>query len=288
MNHCFKFLRARKGLEARCPNDIFGKPEPPQPPNYAAAAQAQGGANIETAIANNLMNRPQEVTPYGTRNWTQTGTQRVGNYDVPQFQSSIDFTPEGRALFDKGTALQTGIMDLGQGSLDSARSALSGPFDISKNRDAIVDAMYRRSTRLLDPQYEQLEDKTRTDLVNRGFSVGNEGYTRAMDNFSRQRDTAYGQARDQATTQGAQQAAQEAMVQRSQPLQELNAIRTGAMPQNPTFQNYATSSAQPAPIFAGAQAQGNADNTLYGLQSQNFNNTMSGLSSLAGMYFMRP
>lgn len=262
------------------------KSDPPSPPDYASAATAQGGANVETAIANNLMNRPTENTPYGSRNWTQTGTQQVGNYQIPTFQSDINFTPVGQELFDKTTNLQNGMADLGQNSLDNAQQALSGPFDITKNRDAIVDAMYKRSTRLLDPQYDQLADKQRTDLANRGFSVGSEGYQRAEDNFARQRDSAYGAARDQATTGGAQQAIQEALLQRTQPLQELNAIRTGAMPQSPTFQNYASSSAQPAPVFAGTQAQGNAATQNYGLETQNTNNQMQGLASLGSMAAM--
>lgn len=263
-----------------------GKSDPPPSPDYGAAATAQGGANMQTAIANNIMNRPNEVTPYGTRKWTQTGSQRIGDYDVPQFESSIDFTPEGKQLFDKGTALQNGMMDLGGSSLQQTVDALGQPLDISKNRDAMVDSMYRRSTRLLDPQYAMAEDKQRSDLANRGFSVGDEGYNRAQESFNRSKDAAYANARDTANTEGAKQAIQEALVQRSTPLAELNALRTGAMPQSPSFQAYSSSSAQPAPIFAGAQAGGNAALTNYGIESQNDNNTMQGLMKLGSMFGM--
>lgn len=259
---------------------------PPPAPDYVGAANAQGAANVETAIANNIMGRPNEVTPYGTRNWTTTGSTQVGNYAIPNQQSSVDFTPAGQELFDKTLTMQGGMADAGVNAVGGVNSALSQPLDISGNREALTDAMYRRSTRLLDPQYAQLEDKTRTDLVNRGFSVGNEGYTNAMDNFARQRDSAYGQARDQATTGGANQAIQEAVLARTQPLQELNALRTGAMPQQPTFQNFSSAQAQPAPMFAATQAQGNAAMQNYGYDVSSNNNTLSGLASLGSAWLM--
>lgn len=269
--------------------DIFSKPDPPQPPDYKGAAIAQGDANLDSAIATGILNRPNQISPYGTQSWTQTGSTPVGGRDVPNYTSNVSFSPTGQKLFDQGLNLQTGLMDIGQGTLDNAKTALGGPFDISKNRDALVDAMYRRSTRMLDPQYKELEDRQRTDLANRGFSVGDEGYNRATESFARQRDSAYGQARDQAMTGGANQAIQEALLQRSQPLQELNAIRTGAMPQNPTFnQQTQAGGVNAAPILAGAQAAGTAANQLYGLESSNYNNTLNGLASLGKAYFMGP
>jgi hypothetical protein len=239
---------------------LTGKDQKPPPaPDFGQAAQAQGQANMDTARLQTEMNRPNEFTPFGSRTWTKNGDQ---------WTSNVTMSPQVQGLYDK--------------SIAGANNSLAQPFDITNNRDAIVDAMYRRSTRLMDPQYQQSEEQQRSDLVNRGFSVGDEGYTRAMDNFNRMKSEDYANARDRATTGGAQQAVSEALVQRQEPLQELNAIRTGAMP---TFQPYsATSNISPAPTFAATQAQWGADMDRSNfMQAQNAG-MMSGLFGLGASY----
>ena len=285
----FVYLRLQGApLDTKLYGDVFDKgSSPPPAPDDAAAAREQGAANLEAAIATGILNRPNESTPFGTRRWNVTGYTPVGGQQVPNYQSSIEFTPEGKALFDKNLALQKGMMDLGGTSLGGLTTALSKPFDISSNRDALVDTMYKRATRLMDPEYALQEDKLRSDLVSRGFSLGDKGYTDAFDRFERNKQQAYADARDRATTSGAQQAIQEAMLQRTQPLQEVNALRTGAMPNMPQFQNFATNSnVAAAPMFAAAQAQGNQAMQQYGIDVGSQSNMLSGLAQLGGAYFM--
>lgn len=267
----------------------FGKQQPsaPTPPDYAGAATAQGNANMDAAIATGILNRPNQVSPLGSQSWNQTGSYMVGDRAVPQFTSSVNLTPQGQSLYDKGMNLQTGMMDLGGSSLKNAQGALSKPFDPSNNRDAIVDAMYRRATRMMDPMYQQAEENNKAELINKGFSVGDEGYTRALNNFNLQKDNAYSNARDQAMTGGANQAVQEALVSRAQPLQELNAIRTGAMPQMPNFgAQTQAGGVGAAPVMAGAQAGGNAAMQQYGIDTGSYNNFMQGLFSLGSAAMM--
>lgn len=275
----FLHLRLQGALpDAPVYNGGLFKPDPPSPPDYAAAAKEQGNASLDAAIATGILNRPNQVSPLGSQTWNQTGSYRVGDRDVPIFTSNVDFTPQGRQIYDQGLNLQTGLMGLGQYSLDNATNTLKNPFDPSQNRDAIVDAMYRRSTRLLDPYYDTQQRRTEGDLINRGFSIGDEGYSRAMTDFQRSKDSAYGDAMDRALTGGAQQAIQEALISRSQPIQELNAIRTGALPQMPQFGSQTQAGGVgAAPIFAGTQAAGNAAMQRYGIDVGSFNNALSGL-----------
>lgn len=288
-----RFLRQVLGLEPRCPENL--KPDPPAAPNYAAAAVAQGAANKDAALYNTKLGRPNEYTPYGERIWTQVPNpgNKKGKYskdEVPQYQSKINFTPEGQKLFDADMAIKLGMSNIGQTALTGVQNSLSKPVDFTEGRDELVDAMYGRATRIMDPQWEQAETKMRDDLVNRGFSVGNEGYNKQQGNFQLAKDSAYGDARDRAMTQGTQQRIQEILMERNLPLQELNAIRTGAMPQNPSFQNFTSGSAAAAPIFQGAQAQGQADMGIYNSQVAQSNALLNGLFSLgagglAGGYF---
>jgi hypothetical protein len=69
------------------------------------------------------------------------------------------------------------------------------------------------------------------------------------------------------------QSIQEALLQRQQPLSEFNAFRTGNTPTLPQFQPYGMTNTQPAPTFAGTQAQ-------YGAGLDQYNASTGGLQSL--------
>jgi len=69
---------------------------------------------------------------------------------------------------------------------------------------------------------------------------------------------------------------------RNQPLNEITGLMSGSQLQMPQFQGYNPTSIAPAPVFAGAQAQGAADMQKYGIQQSGANAQTSGLYSLAG------
>src|ERR1043165_3300614 len=119
------------------------KSDPPPPPDYVGAAQQQGQQNVYAEIANSLLNRPNENTPYGSRTFTQTGTQDIGGgYTIPTYEANTALSPTGQKLFDLSNSIQTGMGELGQNTLDQTKQALGQPLDISRNRDAIVQAMF--------------------------------------------------------------------------------------------------------------------------------------------------
>jgi len=92
----------------------------------------------------------------------------------------------------------------------------------------------------------------------------------------------------QATQQmGSQNAAQQAELQRQlalrqQPLNEITGLMSGSQIQMPQFQGYQGQSVAPAPIMQGAQAQGQANMGLYGIQSANANAQTAGTQGLIG------
>ena len=69
---------------------------------------------------------------------------------------------------------------------------------------------------------------------------------------------------------------------RNQPLNEITGLMSGSQLQMPQFQGYNPTNIAPAPVFAGAQAQGAADMQRYGIQQSGANAQTSGLYSLAG------
>jgi hypothetical protein len=53
-------------------------PPAPQPPDPFATAQAQQGYNVNSAIAQNMLNNTNQITPYGNINYKETGGRMVG------------------------------------------------------------------------------------------------------------------------------------------------------------------------------------------------------------------
>lgn len=69
---------------------------------------------------------------------------------------------------------------------------------------------------------------------------------------------------------------------RNQPLNEITGLMSGSQLQMPQFQGYSPTNIAPAPVFAGAQAQGAANMQNYGIQSAGNNATTTGLFGLGG------
>ena len=69
---------------------------------------------------------------------------------------------------------------------------------------------------------------------------------------------------------------------RNQPLNEIIGLMGGSQIQMPQFQGYHGSNIAPAPIFAGAQATGQAGMQNYGIESANVNAQNAGLYNLLG------
>jgi hypothetical protein len=276
----------------------MGKPSAPAAPDYRGAAQAEGQAGVQSAIVNAILNRANQSSPYGSQIWRQTGTTQIPGVgdqpgvSVPNYESSIQFTPEGQQLFDADTRIRLGLADASQQSLGQVQSSLSTPFDLSglpgDYSQKVADAMYGRATATLDPQWAQAEERERNRLLNAGFSVGNEGWTKALDDFNRNKSLAYGDARDRSIVAGTEfgqrdrnQAISELLLQRTQPLSELNALRTGATPQIPTFgSTNVGANAQPANLLGATQAEGQAANDIYNSKVGTYNSTLGAVAGL--------
>jgi hypothetical protein len=61
-----------------------------------------------------------------------------------------------------------------------------------------ADAMYAQAQRMLDPQYQQEEAAFRQRMVNQGIQEGTPAFDQAYANYTRSREDAYSNARNQA------------------------------------------------------------------------------------------
>lgn len=249
-----------------------GQSTAPPGPDYVGAAKAQGDAALANTRLQGSLNRPDITTPLGSQTWTQTGPD--------QYAQNISLSPGQQAIYDNQTKNQKSIGDLSSTIIGNAGNTLSQPFDASKvdgGQQQIQDAMYAKSTAMLDPQFQQSEAAERDRLAQQGFQVGNEGYDKAIGNFDRNKAAAYGDARDRAIIGGQdaqKQAVQEALMTRQQPINEINALQTGSQVTMPTFQSTpGISLADPANLTGAAQQQGAFNMNAYNQQIASQNST---------------
>ena len=256
-------------------------PSPPPAPDYTGAAQATATGNIEGARYATKANRVNQYTPYGS----QTYTSGI-NGDPDQWRSDINLTPVGQQLLDYQNKSSLGLGEQTGQALDRVDQSLSQPFDYGSVQD-VQDQAYKAQTDRLDPQFQQQQAATETQLVNQGLRPGTEAYDNAMRNFNQGKNDAYGRARIDAINTSPQ-TYQMASSLRNQPLNELNALRTGSQVTNPTFSN-----APQQGQTAGADYLG-AANSQYGTamggynadaaSASNFNNGLLNLAGTAAMF----
>lgn len=257
----------------------------PAPPNPYTTAAAQTKSNIDTATANSLLNRTNQYTPLGSQTWRQTGVDpKTG---VPLYSSTVTLDPNVNAALQGGNQLAANMAGLGNQYFNQIKGQIGKPFDLSgmpalatkvnsgnldADRQQAQDAIYQRQTAMLDPQYQQQQEQLQSQLAQQGITQGSDAYNNAMGNFARQRDFAYGQARDSAITGGNdyanqqfQQGLSSANLQndarnqylsnlfalREQPLNELQALRNGAQVSMPQFNG------SPAISMPGTDISGN-------------------------------
>jgi len=281
------------------------RPAPPPAPDYAGAAQATAAGNLEAARATATANRIDQYTPQGSITYNRP--DRVNDPD--KWTMTQTLSPEGQKLFDQNQAINQQLGDVAQTGVGYVQQSLNDPLSLGGMYDMgtpegiqqqASDAAYENATRYLDPQFAQSEDAMRTRLANQGITQGSEAYNNAMDNAARQKEQAYGQARNQAYLQGLQGAGQqfsqgqglrqqqlaEAQLLRQDPLNMLNAVRTGSQMQTaqmPQQMQYNTQNAVAGPDLLGAAtAQGQYDQNAYNAQLANNSNQLGGLMSMAG------
>lgn len=326
-----------------------GKGDAPDAPDYAAAAEAQGKANLDAARATAKLNNPNIINPYGTQTVTYGGGPPVFNqtaYDramedyrkalntynnqptnqitaagitskggrLPVAPNQADYyqtqgdqdigtvtqtlSPAEQAIYDKNVQQRTNIGDVGITGSESLKDIIGKQIDFSgapavgdgsATRSKVYDALMGR----VNEDTANQRDQRNSELIAAGIRPGTKAYDDAQNLISRQFNDARGNAEVQAgnaaqqqfgiDTQNRQQYISELLAQRQTPLNEINALLSGSQVNNPFAGNLgyqAGANVQAAPIFAGAQAQGQADLNAYNAKQAGSNGFMGGLFSL--------
>lgn len=242
---------------------------PPPAPDNVAAANATAQGNLDAARAATAANRVNQYTPYGNLEYSVNGQDPYGN---ATWSAKQTLSPEQQQIFDQTMKLNTGLMGTANSGLDYANQVLSHPgVDLSQlpqtgfnPGQSYQDAMMTR----LQPQIDRENQQSDAQLANQGIGQGTQAYNNAKQVLNQSHNDLLNSATVQGFNAG-QQANQNAFQQQSynqmQPINVINALRTGSQVQSP---NYASSAQQTT--TSGADLMG-AANQDYAAKMGNYN-----------------
>ena len=272
----------------------MGKSSAPPAPDYTAAANATAAGNLEAARATTAANRTNQVTPYGNLTYTANpGTDPYGN---TLYTATQTLSPAQQATLDQQNQLNTGLMTTANKGLAYANDVLSQPgvdtsilpsYGIDPGQ-SYQDAIMSR----LSPQIARENQSSDAQLANQGIAQGTEAYNNAKNLLQQGQNDRLTSATVQGMNTGLsanQQAFNQQAYNQMQPINVINALRTGSQVTNPS---YAATPNQPytagPDLLGAANAQYNAQVNATNANNAGSGNFLGGLMSLGGMALGAP
>lgn len=144
------------------------------------------------------------------------GDQAGGDVSGPGgflgFEARTTLTPEAQAAFEAQQAVTRGTSELAASQIGRVSEAVSDPFSFGglpaapqaddEARQRTEQALFDRQRKFLDPRFEQEQRDLETQLVNQGIPRDSDAFRQEMDNFSRRKESAFADARNQAIVGG--------------------------------------------------------------------------------------
>jgi len=270
----------------------LGKSDPPPAPDYAGAARETATGNADAARIAAKANRISQYTPYGSLVYS-----RPDPNDQDVWQSNLTLSPEQQKLLTKQNKISMGLSNTMDRGLGYVSNMLDSPLDTSKftkvdpasvaGREAVTAALLDRLQPSLDRQRQMKENA----LLIQGHNRGGEAWNATEDDLARAENDARLAAvqaggQEQSRLLGLQQAQRqnqlaETQTLRNEPINTLNAVRSGAQVTNPQFINVPQqATTQGANLLGAAQAQHGAAVDVYNADRQAQSNMMGGLFQL--------
>jgi hypothetical protein len=187
----------------------MSKPSPPPAPDYAGAAKQQGQDNLAAARTTTQLNRPNEVTPWGSQTWSQTP-----GAGPDQWTSTISLDPSQQGLLDSSNRISQNLSNVGEQGLGRVGQSMATPFDMSgvgplaksldtsnlpalpgvndfsADRDAVTNSIMSR----YNTDYGRNMESAKQSLANQGITPGSDAWQRQMDDLTRQHNDQENQA----------------------------------------------------------------------------------------------
>ena len=207
-------------------------------------AQTQFNLNKQAAVAQQNMNMVDQVDQFGnTISYKQIGTNPDG---TPKYQVTTKLSPQQQALQDQQMKLSGQYGQVAGNQLNAVSGQLSTPLDFGSfdPQQQKQNVLYDLQRKYLDEDFAKQGAALEQKLANQGIFPGMEAYDRAHKNLQYNQDKARVELLTQGDQQGFNQAITgrqnqnyETLTERNQPLQELNALRTGSQVSQPQQMN---------------------------------------------------
>lgn len=283
-------------------------------PDAQAALTAQQHTQLgEAQLASQGIDKASQVLNQGFQfqgPGIQTSLPSAGGMDygpsAGQYgyaNGNVDMRNVARAPVNAGTTAQQAIMARLQPQITQGDAALQQRLANQGLRPG--SEAYANALRTQQEGNNDLLSQAALQGINVDLAANQQGYQQAANNtalrnqaiaqnFGQGATSAglYNGAQNQQFNQGlasaqfANTAQQQSMAQQlglyNQPLNQITALMSGSQIQNPQFQAYTGQNVQAAPVFQGAQAQGQYAQGLYGQQMAGYNAQMGALGALAG------
>lgn len=202
----------------------------PRAPDPFATAAAQQQMNTQTAQQQQALNMVNQQTPDGSltyqRNYNVSDALAPGAYTAV-----TSLSPEQQALKNQEQQFDRKFNEIGLAQTDRIGSVLSQPVNL--NNEATEGRLMELGRKRLDPVFAERNQQLEQDLMNRGIRPGSAAY----DTLRRQASEAQNDAYNQLLLTGRQQAVQEALTERNQPINEISALLNGGQVSLPQFTN---------------------------------------------------
>ena len=289
-----KFVQLRlQGVRDPFISMANGKAKAPPAPDTIGAAKETSAGNLEAARATAAANRTNQVTPYG--NLTYTANPNKDEYGNTLYTATQTLSPEQQKIYEQESQLNEGLMSTANRGLNYANDILSEPgVDMSKlpsyginPGEVYSDAIMRR----LAPQIAQENEMSDAQLANQGIAAGTEDYKNAKRKLAMSKNDRQLGAITSGMNVGLganQQAFQQQAYNQMQPINVINALRTGSQVQNPQFANTPNQAATAgADILGATNAQYANQVAATNAQNAASGGFMSGLMGLGGAGIMK-
>ena len=224
----------------------------------------------------------------------------------PNWSQTTSLAPEQQKLLDQQNQTSLALGNTMNKGVGYVQGMLDKPFDTSQlpdmpttadnaGRDAMTQALLDRQ----QPMFDRQKSATESNLLARGFNPGSEAFKASSDDLGRQQNDARlaaiqagGQEQSRLFglgTQAREKALQEQAFLRNEPLNTLNAVRTGAQVTGPQFQGVPQQQGVAGPDLLGAaNATGQYNQGIYNAQQGGKNAMTGGLFGLGAAYLGAP
>lgn len=259
-------------------------PSAPAPPDYTGAANATAAGNLDAARAAADANRVNQDTPYGKLTYSHDPNAATPDQGWTATQT---LSPVQQQLLDQQNKTSLGLSSLADQGLGYVKNALTNSPTMASLPASMVNAGQTGQDALMarfQPMMDQSDKALDAQLANQGIMAGSEAYNNAKRVQAQGNNDLKSQAALNGINVGNQAQQQALQVQtalQNQPVNMLNAVRTGSQVTNPSFTNVPQQATTAGPDLMGA-ASGTA-NYNQGIYNSGVASANSGNSAMSGI-----